>query len=247
MHFHLPKPLHGWREFAGEVGIIVVGVLIALAAEQVVETAHWQERARHARSSLRGELAGHYGDAVEWRAVQPCISAQLQRLRQGLLASGQRLNPAPSFNDGELTFALRAPSRPYPDSVWQGVLAEGLSSHLSDNERVVLGSYYRQARDLDDLDKKITESAARLNSLTQPIPLDPMARLSLLQSIDEADDTNRWMGIITGQMIGFIDELRMAPRTDDLRNYLAHSGTLSFCRGHHLPVRSLAAAAKPTF
>jgi len=23
MHFHLPKPLHGWREFAGEVGIIV--------------------------------------------------------------------------------------------------------------------------------------------------------------------------------------------------------------------------------
>ncbi len=26
MHFHLPKPLHGWREFVGEVGIIVVGV-----------------------------------------------------------------------------------------------------------------------------------------------------------------------------------------------------------------------------
>ena len=32
MHFQVPKPLHGWREFAGEVGIIVVGVLIALAA-----------------------------------------------------------------------------------------------------------------------------------------------------------------------------------------------------------------------
>jgi hypothetical protein len=25
MHFHLRKPLHGWREFAGEVGIIVLG------------------------------------------------------------------------------------------------------------------------------------------------------------------------------------------------------------------------------
>jgi hypothetical protein len=25
MHFHLPKPLHGWRVFAGEVGIIVLG------------------------------------------------------------------------------------------------------------------------------------------------------------------------------------------------------------------------------
>jgi len=40
MHFHLPKPLHGWREFAGEVGIIVLGVLIALGAEQALETVH---------------------------------------------------------------------------------------------------------------------------------------------------------------------------------------------------------------
>lgn len=40
MHLHLPKPLHGWRAFAGEVGIIVLGVLIALGAEQLVETIH---------------------------------------------------------------------------------------------------------------------------------------------------------------------------------------------------------------
>ena len=32
MHFHLPKPLHGWRAFAGEVGIIVIGVLILATA-----------------------------------------------------------------------------------------------------------------------------------------------------------------------------------------------------------------------
>src|SRR6476619_1297371 len=40
MHLRLPKPLHGWRQFAGEVGIIVVGVLIALGAEQVVQDLH---------------------------------------------------------------------------------------------------------------------------------------------------------------------------------------------------------------
>lgn len=34
-HFHIPRPLHGWREFVGEVGIIVLGVLIALGFEQV--------------------------------------------------------------------------------------------------------------------------------------------------------------------------------------------------------------------
>jgi hypothetical protein len=35
MHVHLPKPQHGWRAFAGEVGIIVIGVLIALGVEQI--------------------------------------------------------------------------------------------------------------------------------------------------------------------------------------------------------------------
>ena len=33
MYVQLPKPLHGWRQFAGEVGIIVLGVLIALGAQ----------------------------------------------------------------------------------------------------------------------------------------------------------------------------------------------------------------------
>src|SRR6185312_14058686 len=42
MHVHLPKPLHGWREFVGEVGIIVLGVLIALGAGQVVESLHFR-------------------------------------------------------------------------------------------------------------------------------------------------------------------------------------------------------------
>ena len=57
MHFHLPKPLHGWREFTGEVGIIVLGVLIALGAEQVVETIHTHQRIRETRAALDAELS----------------------------------------------------------------------------------------------------------------------------------------------------------------------------------------------
>jgi len=52
MHFHVPKPLHGWREFAGEVRIIVLGVLIALGAEQRVESLHWRAEVRDAKSVI---------------------------------------------------------------------------------------------------------------------------------------------------------------------------------------------------
>src|SRR5215469_17504332 len=63
MHFHLPKPLHGWREFAGEVGIIVLGVLIALAADSFVEDWSWHQKVVVVRKSLMGELAN---DRARW-------------------------------------------------------------------------------------------------------------------------------------------------------------------------------------
>jgi hypothetical protein len=56
MHFHLPEPLHGWRAFAGEVGIIVVGVLIALGAEQVVQSFTWHRDVRDFRAAVDTEL-----------------------------------------------------------------------------------------------------------------------------------------------------------------------------------------------
>src|SRR5690348_2807031 len=80
MHFHLPKPLHGWREFAGEVGIIVVGVLIALAAEQVVEGFHERSLRSEARTSIDDEISQNL-DAFRRRAeVQQCINARLREV-----------------------------------------------------------------------------------------------------------------------------------------------------------------------
>jgi hypothetical protein len=55
MHVRLPKPLHGWRAFAGEVGIIVLGVLIALGFEQVAQAIHWRYEAAKAQDALRNE------------------------------------------------------------------------------------------------------------------------------------------------------------------------------------------------
>jgi riboflavin kinase/FMN adenylyltransferase len=36
----LPRPLHGWHEFAYEIVIVVAGVLLALGGAQVLDTIH---------------------------------------------------------------------------------------------------------------------------------------------------------------------------------------------------------------
>ena len=81
MHFHLPKPLHGWREFAGEVGIIVIGVLIALGAEQAVESAHLRSETEALRASMHDELADDLGRWEVMHAQERCLRITLSQLR----------------------------------------------------------------------------------------------------------------------------------------------------------------------
>ena len=84
MHFHLPKPLHGWRALAGEVGIIVLGVLIALAAEQTVERLHWQSEARDFRRAVNHELSMDLVIYEMNQRQQPCTKRRLEELQSYL-------------------------------------------------------------------------------------------------------------------------------------------------------------------
>ena len=80
MHFRLPKPLHGWREFAGEVGIIVIGVLVALAAEQVVEDIHWRNAVAGERKALHESLQAELSEPAGRLVQEPCIRRRLGEL-----------------------------------------------------------------------------------------------------------------------------------------------------------------------
>ena len=57
LEMHKPKAVHGWRELLTEIGIIVIGVLIALAAEQVVEWGRWREKIEVGRDAIHNEIA----------------------------------------------------------------------------------------------------------------------------------------------------------------------------------------------
>jgi hypothetical protein len=84
MHFHLPKPLHGWRAFAGEVGIIVVGVLIALGAQQIAEIIHWRDELDDFRVALRAEASDDLGTYIYRAKLNPCIATRLDELQRWL-------------------------------------------------------------------------------------------------------------------------------------------------------------------
>lgn len=81
MRFRLPKPMHGWRAFAGEVGVIVFGVLIALAAQEAAEELRERQHAREARELIREELATFLGRLESRWALRGCTSKRLSELQ----------------------------------------------------------------------------------------------------------------------------------------------------------------------
>jgi len=80
MSFRIPRPLRGWREFAGEVGVIVLGVLIALGAQQIVEAIHDRNAVVQLRSALRAELADDRARWEDMRVSDPCTLQRLDAL-----------------------------------------------------------------------------------------------------------------------------------------------------------------------
>lgn len=84
MEIHKPKAVHGWRELAKEIGIIVIGVLIALGAEQAVQQVEWHHKTEAAEQSMRLELAKDDGPQVWGRyAMHQCVEGVLDEIRAG--------------------------------------------------------------------------------------------------------------------------------------------------------------------
>lgn len=80
MAFHLPRPLHGWRAFIGEIGVIVLGVLIALGAGKVVDALQWKELVKQENASLDEEIQRDHGALLARAMMQRCIDRRLAQI-----------------------------------------------------------------------------------------------------------------------------------------------------------------------
>ena len=141
----------GWRRFAGEVGIIVLGVLIALGAQQVVDTINQQRQLRELRAAVDQEIAYGLG-TLDARTVQrPCFEARLDELDRWL----------GSWRKGEplvLPGPISAPrSGPAGKSVWEGRDA-GILSNMPLQDKLAYGAIYDQLAnyEVQRLDERMT-------------------------------------------------------------------------------------------
>lgn len=205
MHFHLPKPLHGWREFAGEVGIIVLGVLIALGAGQLVEMVHERNEATEADDNIRGELGYNLGRLQSRLQIRSCVDgriAQIERLLDA--AADQPKLQGPIWIGRPQYWTL-------PSSRWD---AEAQSGHAALTERSELAEYgfmYALMRDIQN--EMLLEQAdwARLRMLERLHRLDGSTLTDLNEAVQDARYRAWRVALISSEITSGADELKLTP------------------------------------
>lgn len=162
MHFHLPKPLHGWRAFVGEVGIIVIGVLIALGAQQVVESWQWHQKAEQTKKILDAELHRDAVSAYDWLTVAPCVDQQLTSIDKALSSARRSGNV-------QATPQLTPPLEVFTEDAWLDARAMQVADHLSPQTVALYSSLFFLSRDLAGAIPELHNEAAELQSLSNGV------------------------------------------------------------------------------
>src|SRR6185295_14952839 len=80
MDIHKPKPIRNWRELLTEMGVIVLSVCIALAAEQAVEWVHWRNQVAEAREAIASETAQNIAGSIRRMRTVQCAESRLNGL-----------------------------------------------------------------------------------------------------------------------------------------------------------------------
>ncbi len=222
MPIKLPTPINGWRVFAGEVGVIVLGVLIALGAQQAVETLRWREEVRRTEDALTIEIAESIVHASERQVVSRCLSDRLTYLI-GKVSSNKgpwKGDPMPlqqtAFAVKSVPAAYRTPNRKWNDNVWESAQNSGVFGHMPRERVAGFSKIYAIMEGLRKDNEFEHQVFPQLLYLSFDNQLDAAARQQALAALGRLDWLNGTT-LLDGKRL--IDEVR-AMRLDFSRTSL---------------------------
>src|SRR5687768_670752 len=166
MRINLPRPIHGWRVFAGEVGVIVLGVLIALGAQQVVEDWQWRRETGATRDALAREAADNLSAALQRSQQQPCVEQRLKEIA-AIFAAHKAGRPI------QIARPIGRPVSYYGRTdTWQVEIASQSLSHMPLVEKLAFAKAFGDYENLNNVLRLEQDSWLRLNVLIAPDQLE---------------------------------------------------------------------------
>ena len=131
------NPWHDWRENVREVGIVVLGVLIALVAQQLADDWQWRQKTRSAIAAMRHELLWDDGPQIYHRAIShPCAVAQLDAIRAAVESGRSRAEVRKLIDSYGINFFT------YDSAAHDAAVAADVFTHMSAEETAAFANIY---------------------------------------------------------------------------------------------------------
>ena len=230
------SPSMGWKAFWSEIVIVVLGVVIALAANEAVQNWNWRSKVQDGEARLREDTASVFEWSAERYATALCIDAQLAALSSRVVDSGERLDPASIHTSLNMRRVLIAPQRPFRYPIWDAMVADGTASRMSHQRQALYGRIGDSMARMRLRNEDFMRLRGRLLVLGHPIVLDSVTRNQLLIDLEELRAMNTADARSLGQDMNLITQEGLAPADDRVEEFLANSLTMQFCREQGLPM-----------
>jgi hypothetical protein len=202
------------RAFAAEVGVVVLGVLLALAAQQAAETVNQRREAASTRVALTNEIEETLAILELRRAAQPCIDKRLGELRAIVNQWGSTGSfKTPRWVAQATWFAVGTPR-------FDAAQSAGRLALLSSEEQYQLGLIVGGLRNFQGVQLREIEAWSTLRMLQSGAnALSASDRTQVRMALQEASTLNYLAKINVGQTLtqaagyGWGPDMRRARQT----------------------------------
>lgn len=195
----------------GELLVVVIGVLIALYAQQWASDRQSRKAAASAEARIRNEIYSNAVYEAERIALHGCVQLRLQQIAERVNRGADDWKTfAYEYRDNGLFLVrriYRTPSRSWNDDAYRGALSSGALDSVAAERRAQWSALYRQYAKSQVLNTQENELSPNLNSLSLDGSVQPEDRRHLLQMVAQLDRYNGLMTLISRQNFESIKSL----------------------------------------
>lgn len=214
------RPPHGWPPVWWELGIVTLGVLIALAAQQMVEAVNDRRVANETRAAIRAEFNNNLASLALRGRAGPCISRRLDELRQIVISWGK----TGQFKTPQ--WVAQAPLADVGLPRYEAAVSAGKLTLLPSTEQYRLGAIADGFTEFDTIQKEESYVWGRLRALQMGADaLSTSDRTMILQALQEAATLDYRARSAVRQQLPFAKEAGYEPDFSVYRRIIGRAYT----------------------
>jgi hypothetical protein len=203
---HRPRPFQNVRDFAEEVGTIVLGVLIALAAEQALSDYNWRQEVAVVQDSLNDELSDTLFAAMERVKIADCQKRTLDRLDQ-------------IADESRGTLVIKATpvrrNRIWGSAAWEAAVASGAVAQMRHDDRNTYANLFSYVQLFRDLNLRQQELWATIDAYRRPRPLTDTSRERFVETVSQLRSLTATMNAAADQFVARAKPLHIKLSAED--------------------------------